>query len=142
MEDKDDDIDVIYEENDTDNIETNKITRQKLVYNVTLKYLSLNEMIRVIGVRVDDIEAGSHAFIQVDGKETNTWKIAILELIAGKCPLTVIRSLGFEGNIEIIEIVNVNELILMPKCIAYISDIIKGDVDIIDIKSRLNELIN
>lgn len=122
------------------NEESYNVIFQRKEDPITVNILSLNEMIKVLCTRADEIEDGAVAYIQTS--ETNAWKIAMKELVQGMNPLTVIRSRGFIGNVEIIEEWKVNDLIIPPKCISNISDIIDFEFESPTVRERLEALLN
>lgn len=134
--DKDEEEEVAFEKGD----QQSAIIKQVIIKDrITPNVLSLVEMIKILCVRTDDINGGAMPYI--DTVETNSWKIAMLELSQGRCPLSVIRSLGTIGNEEFIEIWNVNELTIMPKCYSNITDILQQSIPPLNIAERLQELL-
>ncbi len=123
------------------NESNHKIINQIIIKDrVTPNILSVVELIKVLCVRTDDINNGAMPYITTN--ETSSWLIALHEIMEGKCPLTVIRSLGVIGCNDYVEIWKVNELIITPKCIANITDVIERNKSSISLTDELNKLIN
>jgi DNA-directed RNA polymerase subunit K/omega len=139
---EDPELDEEQEEIDFENNEQDiEIKRQRITANLIYPgYLTLNEMIAIILRRADTIAMG--APIYIDTAETDTHKIALLELVAGKCPLAIEKSRGIRGVEEIIEIHNANDLIFTKKCISAISDIINLKSNLISVKEEIKKLID
>ena len=120
---------------------TSEVNEQQIVAdNIFTNHLTQTEMIMLINRRVDIIKSGSPVYIV--STETNAHKLAILELIQGKCPLAIEKSRGFKNGKELIEICDVNQMIITKKCFSSISSIINLKDTCLDLKDELKKLLS
>jgi len=136
MEEEEEIEEINFEDTDVPEFIKQRIDSEKIYTN----YLTQTEFISIIGRRADMIHKGSPIFI--DTKETDTYKIAILELIRGKCPLSIEKSRGIYNGEEIIEIHDVNEMILSKKCISTIQDCVDLKDNFLDLKEEIKKFID
>ena len=127
---------VVNTENSDEVVFVEKIYGNNRIYTNTM---GLAEFVQVIYTRADQISNGAEIFIQ--NQSGHACDLAIKEVIAGVCPLSIIRKRGKIGNKEYVEVWDVNELDVLQKCISSSESIFdKGGK--IDIVSRLKDLFN
>jgi DNA-directed RNA polymerase subunit K/omega len=133
------------EEEEIINFEPNEqekeINRQRIAQDLLFPgYLTQNELVMVVARRVGLIEAGGPIYIET--AETDTCKIALLEIVQGKCPLSIRKSRGTVDGVNIIEIHAVNDMILTKKCISVISDLINLKDKSFDLKEEIKKIVD
>lgn len=136
-----DEIDVEEEITMIDTDQMGDIKRQRIVVDkLTPNYLSQTEMISVVTRRADMLRREAPPYVITS--ETDPSKIALIELVQGRIPMSIERSRGFREGIEYIEIFDVNEMIITKKCFSSISSIINIKDKSINLKDEIKKLLS